>query len=238
MKAALLERLLAVRKSGVPAALVTELASGRQALVAGGGTEGEFSLDPAAAAAVTRALADDRSVTLGEGDARLLIQVFNPPLRLVIVGAVHIAETLIPIAEAVGFAVSVVDPRTGFADRPAFRGRAVIVAWPDEGLRRLAPDARTAVVVLAHDPKLDEPALAAALRSPAFYVGALGSKKNQAARHERLAAAGFGPADLARIHGPIGLAIGARTPAEIAVAIIAEIVARRRLGGPDTALAK
>jgi xanthine dehydrogenase accessory factor len=153
---------------------------------------------------------------------------FNPPLRLVIVGAVHVAQPLARMAALAGFEVIVIDPRAAFATTERFPGVTLVSKWPDEAMRELAPDVRTAVVTLTHDPKLDDPALAESLRSPAFYVGCLGSKKTHAARLERLRALGFDDVALGRLHGPVGMRIGARTPAEIAVSIVAHIVERLR----------
>ncbi len=147
-----------------------------------------------------------------------------PPQRLLIVGAVHVAQALAPMATQAGFAVTVIDPRRSFADSTRFPDVPVQVEWPDAALDALKPDTTTAIVVLTHDPKLDDPALLAALASPAFYVGALGSKRTHAKRVERLREAGIDESALARIRAPIGLAIGALTPGEIAVSILAEIV--------------
>jgi len=148
--------------------------------------------------------------------------------RLVIVGAVHIAQALAPLGAMAGFDVMVVDPRTSYANAERFPGVAIMPDWPDAALARLVPDARTALVTLTHDPKLDDPALDIALRSPGFYIGALGSRKTHAARLERLRALGHDAEALARIHGPVGLAIGAVTTGEIAISIMAQITATRR----------
>ncbi len=162
------------------------------------------------------------------GGERWLFQAHNPPLRLVVVGAVHIAQALVSLAPALGLAVTVVDPRRSFATPERFPGIALSNDWPDEAMAALGPDGRTAVVTLTHDPKLDDPALDRALRSEAFYVGALGSRKTHAARLDRLRALGHGDAALSRIRGPVGLAIGAVTAPEIALSILSEIVAVRR----------
>ena len=154
--------------------------------------------------------------------------VRNPPARIVIIGAVHITQTLAPMATLAGYAVTIVDPRGAFATSDRFPGVTLSQDWPDEALEALQPDARTAIVTLTHDPKLDDPALAVALRSPAFYIGALGSKKTHAARLVRLRAQGFTEPDCARIHGPAGLDIGARSPAEIALSVLAQLTAARR----------
>jgi xanthine dehydrogenase accessory factor len=145
-----------------------------------------------------------------------------------LVGAVHISQALAPMAAALGHSILIVDPRGAFAAGPRFAGFAVDGRWPDEALADWAPDAASAVVTLTHDPKLDDVALAAALRSPAYYIAALGSRKTHAARLERLAAQGFGPADLARIHGPAGLDIGAANPGEIALSVAAQMTAAWR----------
>ncbi len=169
-------------------------------------------------------IAQDRS---GVEDG-VFFAVHAAPLRLVVVGAVHIAQALLPMARACGFSPVLVDPRGSFGSVARFPGADIRDAWPDEALTALAPDARTAVVTLTHDAKLDDPALQVALRSPAFYVGALGSVRTQARRLERLRAAGLDDAVLARLHAPVGLRIGAATPAEIAVSILAEVIATLR----------
>ena len=151
------------------------------------------------------------------------VQVFNPPLRLIVVGAVHIAQQLAPQAALAGYDVTVVDPRGAWATAERFPGIRLNSDWPDAALAALAPDGRTAVVTLTHDPKLDNPALATALASQAFYIGALGSRRTHAQRCERLAEAGWDATAVGRIHGPVGLAIGAKSPAEIAVAILAQM---------------
>ena len=156
------------------------------------------------------------------------IQPFNAPLRLVIVGAVHIGQHLAGNALACGYDVVVVDPRQAFASEARFPGVALNTEWPDFALEQISLDTRSALVTLTHDPKLDDPALQVALRSPAFYIGALGSKKTQAARIERLQQAGFGETEIARLKAPVGLDIGARSPAEIALSIMAEITATLR----------
>ncbi len=156
-------------------------------------------------------------------DVDYFIQVFSNPLRLVIVGAVHIAKPLIEMSRLCGYSVALVDPRLAFASEQRFPQVECIRQWPDEALRDIDLDNRTAVVTLAHDPKLDEPALAAALESEVFYIGALGSRRTHQARCERLMKSGISGHQLERIHGPIGLNIGAESPAEIAVSIVAEM---------------
>lgn len=157
-----------------------------------------------------------------EADGRF-IAIHNPPLRLIVIGAVHIAQPLLTIARACGYAPSLIDPRAAFGSAARFPGETLLDDWPDEALAALKPDARTAIVTLTHDPKLDDPAIRFALASPAFYLGCLGSTRTHAKRVERLSAAGFTPDQIARIHAPVGLNIGARTPAEIAVSIMAQI---------------
>ncbi len=150
-------------------------------------------------------------------------------LRLIVVGAVHIAQALVPMASLTGYDVTVVDPRRGFANDVRFPGVEMRTDWPDEALEELGLDERTAVVTLTHDPKLDDPALDVALRSEAFYIAALGSRRTHAARLERLGALGHDQPTLARIHGPAGLAIGAVSPAEVALSVMAEMTAVLRL---------
>jgi len=223
MRRAFLDRALAASHSGTPAALATHLKSGRQAFVEGEKIEGDLALDTVALSGVRAALRDDRNTTIETAEGPVFVEVFNPPLRLIVVGAVHIGQPLAQIAALSGYAVTVVDPRSAFATGERFPGVALSTEWPDEILPRLAPDRRTAIVTLTHDPKIDDPALTAALKSQAFYIGALGSRKTHAARTHRLQKAGFSEGEIARIRGPVGLAIGALTPAEIAVSILAEI---------------
>ena len=231
MKAALLKQVLADRAAKVPVAVVTNLADGRQAIVHDDGAPaGDIALNQEQLAEVRKALRADKSCTLDSAEGNLFAQVHNPPPRLLLVGAVHISQALAPMAAMTGYGVSVIDPRRAFATDERFPGIAMRGDWPDEAMAALKPDRRTAVVALTHDPKLDDPALQAALRSPAFYIGALGSRKSHAARLERLAAAGFAPEQTARIHGPVGLSIGALSPPEIAISVLAQITAVRRNG--------
>lgn len=232
MKRDLLTRLLALKSDGVSVAVVTDLGTGLQALVTADTVHGAFGLDEPRLHQVRDRLRRDESGTLGdeEDGERLFVQTHTPPLRLIIIGAVHIAQALAPMAALVGYGVTVVDPRRAFATDARFPGIMVNGDWPDEALAALGPDSRTAIVTLTHDPKLDDPALLIALRSPAFYVGSLGSRKTHAKRLDRLRAEGLTETELARIHGPVGLGIGAVTPAEIAVSILAQITAIRRGG--------
>ncbi len=223
MKRAHLDALLDAKESKIPVALATRLEDGAQALIYADRTDGDASLAATVAEAAREALRHDRSTSVDTGAGPVFVQAFNPPLRLVLVGAVHISQSLAPMAGLAGYQVTVVDPRRAFATETRFPGLEVTTEWPDEALTRLGPDRRTAVVTLTHDPKLDDPALTVALRSEAFYIGSLGSNKTHRARLERLDTAGFAESECARIHGPVGLSIGAKSPAEIAVSIMAEI---------------
>jgi xanthine dehydrogenase accessory factor len=165
-----------------------------------------------------------------EEDGRTFVHVHNPPLRMVIVGAVHIAQALVPMARIAGYDVTVIDPRPAFGAAARFPGVEIVEEWPDEALGELDLDPRTAVVTLTHDPKLDDPAIRAALGSDVFYLGCLGSTRTHAKRVARLEEAGFSADDIARIHAPVGLDIGARGPSEIAVSVLAEVTQRLRKG--------
>jgi len=207
------------------AVLATDLASGESRLL----FPGQTSAGALAEAAVKAARRDESTSVDADGKSWFLT-VFNPPLDLAIIGAVHIAQPLARMAALADYAVRIIDPRTAFATAERFPNVALSHDWPDEALKSTPLSARSAIVALTHDPKLDDPALSEALRSPAFYIGALGSKQTHARRLERLKAQGFSEADLSRIHGPIGLNIGARSPAEIAVAILGEMTAVLRGG--------
>ena len=208
-----------------PAALVSHLGSGAYAVVRPKSVDGELDLAPETLEAARLALRDNRSAAIEDPGGAVFARVFNPPLRMVIVGAVHISQSLAPMATLAGFEVTVVDPRGAFATDERFPGVTLSRQWPDEALEALAPDSRTAVVTLIHDPKLDDPALEAALRSDVFYIGALGSRKTHAKRLDRLRAQGFDDETLARIYGPAGFDLGGRASSEIAVAVLAEAIA-------------
>lgn len=227
MTPTLFQALQAARKAKRPVLLATRLPDGAQALLGPDGAHGA-NLPDSVVAAARAALADDVARMVEVDGARWFLHPHNPPLRLVVVGAVHIAQALAPMAPPLGFAVTVIDPRRSFATGERFPGVTLDDRWPDEAMAELKPDSRSAVVTLTHDPKLDDPALDAALRSEAFYIGALGSRRTHAARLARLSELGHGREALARIRGPIGLAIEAETAPEIALAIMAEIVAVRR----------
>lgn len=228
MRLELLERLLAVNRAGACAALATNLATGAQCLVTGGDCFGDLTLDADELLQVRRTIDEDQSRTITLGNDSIFIEVSSPRLRLIVVGGVHTAQALVPMARLVGYDVIVVDPRTAFAAPARFPDTNLVNQWPDQAVPALKPDRRTAIVTLTHNPKIDEAALAAGLRSDAFYIGALGSRRTHAARCERLSQAGFDAAALGRIRGPVGLPIGALTPGEIAIAIMAEITAALR----------
>jgi xanthine dehydrogenase accessory factor len=228
MKLQYLERAVAASRAGKPAAIATNLTSGLQSLVEGNDVTGNLKIDGEIEKGVRKALAEDRSTTVESPEGAVFIEVFNPPLRCFIVGAVHIAQPLARMAAELGYRVTVVDPRTAFATDARFPEIELSTEWPDEALQRLKPDKRSAVITLTHDPKLDDPALSEALKSSAFYIGALGSRKTHAGRLKRLAELGFQQPDLERIHGPVGLNIGAISPAEIAVAILGQVTSTLR----------
>ena len=225
MKLDLLKAATAATAAGRSAALVTNLKSGLQILIGVTEKKGDLAISPATEAAIAVAIRDDRSTTVDTPDGPVFIEVFNPPLRCFVVGAVHIAQPLAQMAALAGYAVTIIDPRSAFASEARFPGVVLSTEWPDDAMATLRPDRRTAIVTLTHDPKIDDPALTAALRSQAFYIGALGSRRTHASRCQRLSEAGFTAADLARIHGPIGLNIGALSPAEIAISILGQITA-------------
>jgi xanthine dehydrogenase accessory factor len=218
----LLAQLQAARAAKRAVVLATRLADGVQHLLPSEKAAAEL------AEAARRALVRDESGTVKLSDGEWLLQTHNPPVRLIVVGAVHIGQALVPMAALLGLAVTLVDPRRSFASPERFPNVTISHDWPDDAMDALHPDSRTAVVTLTHDPKLDDPALDRALRSEAFYIGALGSRKTHAARLNRLRALGHDEAALARIRGPVGLAIEAVSAPEIALSILAEIVAVRR----------
>ena len=217
---ATLSALNAARNEKRAVVLATDLKGRRTRLV----YPDSAGSDPLADAALKAARRDESASVEADGTSWFLT-VFNPPLDLAIIGAVHIAQPLARMAALADYAVRIIDPRTAFATEERFPNVAMSHEWPDEALAAKPLTARSAIVALTHDPKLDDPALTAALRSPVFYIGALGSKQTHARRLERLKEHGFSDTELARIHGPIGLKIGARSPAEIAVAILGEMTA-------------
>lgn len=237
MKQEILEQLQQDRAEKRPVVLATFLKTGEQRLLYLYGKKGLKDIDPRIGEAARAALLEDKARTIETEQGPLFLNVFNPPLRLILVGAVHIAQALVPMAQLAGYEVAVIDPRSAFGSTERFPGVTLSNEWPDEAMAQMKPDLRTAVVTLTHDPKIDDPALVSALKSDVFYIGALGSKKTHAARLERLTAAGFGPDDFARIHGPVGLSIGAKSPAEIAISILAQTTAALRQPAPAAATA-
>ncbi|MGE0746237.1 MAG: XdhC family protein [Rhodospirillales bacterium] len=223
MKRPLLDQLTKDRAAKRPVALATRLSDGAQAIVYPDGAAGDLAEDRDVVAAARAALAADQSGVHEVGGGQVFVHVYNPALRLIVVGAVHIAQPLARMAAIAGYDVSVVDPRASFATTDRFPGVTLVDEWPDDAMKQLAPDRRTAVVTLTHDPKLDDPALDVALRTDAFYIGALGSRRTHAKRVDRLKELGHGDNVIARIHGPVGLNIGGVSPAEIAVSILGQI---------------
>jgi xanthine dehydrogenase accessory factor len=222
MKGATLARLQAERAAKRAVVLLTRLADGAQLLWPGDEMPAEL------VEASKAALGSEEAGNVTLGDEIWFIHPHNPPLRIIVVGAVHIAQAMAPMAAPLGFSMVVVDPRRAFANEERLPGITLSTDWPDEAMEALAPDARTAVVTLTHDPKLDDPALDAALKSEAFYIGALGSRRTHAKRVARLTELGHGAEAMGRIHAPVGLNIEAITAPEIALSIMAEIVAARR----------
>ena len=228
MKADTLRDILECIEAKRAVVLATDLESGEQRLLHRGQGDSEDEL-----AHVESALRMDEAITTdAEGRPQIFYQPFNPPLRMVLVGAVHIAQPLSVIASLAGYEVMIVDPRSAFAAAARFPGVSLDLRWPDEALESLGLDQRSAVVTLTHDPKLDDPALQAALHSDAFFIGCLGSKKTHAARLRRLTKAGFSESELERLHGPVGLPIGSRSPAEIAVSVLAQVIQTLRKPTP------
>lgn len=230
MKRRLLDAVITAGRESRSVALATDIATGRQLLVGDDGTDGDLKLDAADLGSVREALRADRNTILETAAGRIFVEVFSPPRRCFVVGAVHIAQPLVQMLKLADYGVIVIDPRGSFATEARFPGVALTQEWPDDALERLKPDHRSAVVTLTHDPKLDDPALAVALRSNCFYIGALGSRRTHAARCSRLTEMGFDEAALSRIHGPIGLAIGAVSPAEVAISIVAQMTQILRRG--------
>ena len=223
---ALLAELVASRAKPEARALITDLADFSRHLVSLGidaQIDARFTAD--------RSGPDSGSDSGPDSgpDVDRFIAIHNPPLRLFVVGGVQIAQALLPMARACGHAVTLIDPRSAFGTAARFPGEAIVEDWPDAALRALNPDARSAIVTLTHDAKLDDPAIAFALRSPVYYLGCLGSSRTHAKRLERLRVMGFSEAELTRIHAPAGLNIGAKSPAEIALSILAELTATLRL---------
>lgn len=216
MPEALLADLVAARATRAPRAYRIDLDTWTRDLLA-----------PGQDAAIDARFRADRS---GREEGGPFVCIHNPPLRMIVVGAVHIAQALMPMARACGYDATLIDPREAFASRDRFPGETLMHDWPDEAMAVLGLDARTAVVTLTHDAKLDDPAIETALASDVFYLGCLGSTRTHAKRVDRLTAKGFTEAQIARIHAPVGLDIGAKSPAEIAVSVMAQITQRLRRG--------
>lgn len=243
MKNGTLKALQEARVQRHAIVLATRLSDAAETLVYRDKAEGAQASDAALVSIARRAMDTGRSETIEIGGQKIFLNVYVPPARLIIVGAVHIAQSLAPMAAMLDFDVTVVDPRGAWATTNRFPGVKVVQEWADEAFEKMGLDVSTAVVTLTHDPKLDDPALEAALKSNVFYVGALGSKRTHAKRKERLMSeAGITEEQFVRIHGPVGLNIGAKSPAEIAVSILGQIVevrARRleALSAPKVAAA-
>ncbi|MBV1702061.1 MAG: XdhC family protein [Hyphomicrobiales bacterium] len=219
MRISLLQTLNAERAARRLTAVVTDITSGAQRLV------GENAVaDDELGGALAAQMRSGKSGTLTHNGRAFHVTVYSPPLRLVLVGAVHISQFLAPMAKLADFDVTIIDPRTAFASKARFPDVKLLALWPDEAPPIQNLDHYTGVALLTHDPKIDDPALIAALRADCFYIGALGSRKTHGARVERMTAAGFTPADMTRIHAPIGLDIGAVSPVEIATSVLAEII--------------
>jgi xanthine dehydrogenase accessory factor len=223
MQFEILSALNAERAARRGAIVVTDVEAGAQRLVRSADAAGDPLQE-----VLQKHLRSGKSGMEETPHGRVFLTVHVPPPRLVITGAVHISQTLAPVAGLLGYDVTIIDPRTAFATVERFPEVKVIAEWPDKALPPLGIDRYTAFVALTHDPKIDDPALTHALASDCFYIGALGSKKTHARRVARLKEQGLSDADIARIHSPIGLAIGAVSPAEIAIAIMGEITARLR----------
>jgi xanthine dehydrogenase accessory factor len=224
MKSETVNALQEARSKRQAVTLASRLSDAAETLVFLDRAEGAMANDEALLAAARRAMGIGRSETIELAGQKVFLNVYVPPARLIIVGAVHIAQSLAPIASMLDFDVTVVDPRRAFATDSRFPGVKVMQDWADEAFEQMGLDVSTAVVTLTHDPKLDDPALEAALKSDVFYIGALGSRKTHAKRKERLTEAGITEEQFGRVHGPIGLNIGAKSPAEIAVSILGQII--------------
>ncbi len=224
----LLAQLIDDRAAKRIVVLATNLATGAQQLIYPAEDDTVDELHAAARAAVRA----DKPATVEIENGTQFLNVFNPALRMIVVGAVHITQALAPMARIAGYEVIIIDPRRSWATADRFPDMTLIDEWPDDAMAELRPDRRTAVITLTHDPKLDDPALAASLRSEAFYIGSLGSPRTHAKRLQRLERKGFTEAELGRIHSPVGLDIGAKSPAEIAVAIVAEVTECLRRAAP------
>ncbi|VFU08158.1 XdhC family protein [Methylocella tundrae] len=225
LDAEILERINAERAARRPCAIVTDLGSGAERLV----RSDNLATDALAEKVAVQLRRRESGLAQEDGRA-VFITVYAPPARIIAVGAVHISQALAPMARLAGFDPVIIDPRTAFATADRFPGAELVAEWPQDAFASVSLDAATAIVLLTHEPRIDDEALIRALRADCFYIGALGSRKTHARRLERMRAAGFSEASLGRIHAPIGLDIGARSPPEIAVAILGEIIEALRRG--------
>ncbi len=230
MKLSTINQVLSDLETKRPVVIATDLQSGDATLIHPFEDLSEGVTDSELRDVARSMLIKDKSGIYENDGRRIFLNTFNTPLRLIIVGAVHIAQTLSQMATLAGYDVTIIDPRSAFATTERFPNATLLEDWPDDGVAGLKPDYRTAVVTLTHDPKLDEPALDSALQTDCFYIGSLGSKKTHAARLERLKRMGYGNAGLDRIKGPVGLPIGAQTHSEIALAILAQMTDTLRKG--------
>jgi xanthine dehydrogenase accessory factor len=238
MKGKYLDAILAANTERRSVAVATELKSGRQVVLDRERFEGDLELADLHRTAMRDALRADRNVTLEAEGGSVFVQVFSPPGRCFVIGAVHIAQPLTQMLPLIDYQAIVIDPRESFCTEARFPGVQLSTEWPDEALARLKPDHRSAVVTLTHDPKIDDPALEVALKTDAFYIGALGSRRTHAGRLARLKERGFTDAELSRIHAPVGLPIGGVSQAEVAISILAEMTQILRQGNQKTGRAE
>ncbi len=221
MKDETLSLILSEKNNRNTIIVATEINSGEQIII---NEKNDTDINNKILIAAKNNIIQGKSEILDIESNKWFLNITLPPLRLITVGAVHIAQPLAEIATISGYEVIIIDPRAAFANNQRFPDIKIINEWPEVALHELGIDNRTAVVTLTHDPKLDDSALNAALKSKAFYIGSLGSKKTHKARVQRLKIANFSEDEIKRIHGPIGLAIGAKSPQEIAISIISEII--------------
>lgn len=223
MKKEILDIILSSRSKKQTLAVITRVADGMQWAVLENDSENHEVFTPLEIDTIKTSMRDNKSSLIS--DEKFFAHIYTPPLRLIIIGAVHIAQFLAPMAKVAGFDVTVVDPRSSFATPSRFPEINLSDEWPDDGILKLKPDTRTAVVTLTHDPKLDDPALVETLKTPAFYIASLGGTRTHGKRLERLKKEGFDEKELLRINGPAGLDIGSVAPSEIAISILAELTA-------------
>ena len=223
MQKEILDIILTSRSKKQTLAVITRVADGMQWAVLENDSENHEVFTPLDIDTIKASMRDNKSSLIS--DEKFFVHIYTPPLRLIIIGAVHIAQFLAPMAKVAGFDVTVVDPRSSFATPSRFPEINLSDEWPDDGILKLKPDTRTAVVTLTHDPKLDDPALVETLKTPAFYIASLGGSRTHGKRLERLKSEGFDEKELLRINGPAGLDIGSVAPSEIAISILAELTA-------------